>query len=145
MKNTKKRVSNDFMLQDPVISGDLLPDAPGKGSLGSVTKKFKSAWIETLNVMATVTTFATIALSATANQIVMGTFKKTTISSTSPANDQTVEIVDSGVANTKFTLQDCGSQQNINSNLNVANNALITPSSTFLKSGLFLVHPDANS
>jgi hypothetical protein len=125
----RKRVSNDELLKDPVLSGDLVPGADNTWSLGSASKRLKTGFFNTLSVISTVTTFVTISLAGTANQIVMGTGKTTTLNAPTPAQNQTVTIPDSGTAFTQVILQDSGSQQNVNSNLQVANNALFTGTS----------------
>jgi hypothetical protein len=53
-------------------------------------------------------------------------------------------VPDSGTSSTQVILQDMGSQKSINSDLNIANNALVTGTATFLKSGLYQIQPDGN-
>jgi hypothetical protein len=141
----RKRVSNDELLKDPVLSGDLVPDVDNMWTLGSATKILKTGFFNTLNVISTVTSFVTISLAGVSNQIVMGTGTTTTLNAPTPGQNQTVTVPDSGTASTQVILQDSSSQQNINSNLQVANNMKFTPTSTFVQTGLMQIQPDANS
>jgi hypothetical protein len=62
-----------------------------------------------------------------------------------PGQNQQVTVPDSGQSSTHVILQDNGSQQNVNSNLQVANNVKFTPTSTFITNGLLQIQPDGNS
>jgi hypothetical protein len=59
--------------------------------------------------MAQITTFASIALAATTNQMVFGTGKQTAFSCPTPVNNQTVSIPDTSTSSTQVILQDNGS------------------------------------
>jgi hypothetical protein len=70
---SRKQISNGELLKDPVLSGDMVPDSDDVFSVGSATKRLKSLYANTLNGMSQVTNFASIALTATSNQIIFGT------------------------------------------------------------------------
>jgi hypothetical protein len=139
----RKRVSNDDSLKSPTFDGDITPNDDNKWTLGTPMKRLKAVYAS--NLVSSLTNFLNIALTATLNQITLGTGTTTTISAPTPADSQVVTIPDSGTSTTNVILQDSGTQQNINSNLNIANNALVTGSSTFLKAGLFQVQPNGSS
>ena len=63
-------------------------------------KRLKTGFFNTLNVISAVTTFVTLSLTGTVNQIVMGTGTTTTVNAPTPGQNQQVTIPDSGSSTT---------------------------------------------
>jgi hypothetical protein len=143
MNKNRKRINNSDAIVDGTFSGNLSPENDNVYDIGTPQKRVKNGFFG--NLVGTLTSFATIALSAVSNQITFGTTKTTTLSAVQPASSQTITLPDSGTSNSQIILQDNSSQQNIKSNLQVANNVLFTPTSTFITNGLFQINPDSNS
>jgi hypothetical protein len=141
--NLGKTVSNQDELVDPTFSGDLVPISDNTSNIGTSTKRLKSMYVS--NLIGALINYASIILSGTSNQIQLGTGTTTTISAPTPGQNQVISVPNAGTTSTKFIIQDSASQQNINSNINLASNLLVTPTSTFMKKGLLQVEPDANS
>jgi type 1 fimbria pilin len=125
MKNGRKRVTNDVELSGTVV-GDLAVDADNKYSLGSANKRMKSIFTAAINVLAAVTTFASVALTSATNQIVFGGTTKTTLNSIAPVSNQVITVPDSGVPSSSFLLADSASAQTMNSPLQVNGNVTST-------------------
>jgi hypothetical protein len=87
--------TNDQLLTDPVLSGEI-PDLDGLFSLGSASKRLKSMFAQTLSVVATLTQFASLAI--TTNKIILWNWKCDDCTQCpTPTNSQVVSVPDSKV------------------------------------------------
>jgi hypothetical protein len=116
----RKRVSNDALLKDPVLSGNLIPESDNTWSLGSAQKRLKTGFFNALNVVSAITTFVTLSLSGTLNQITMGTGTTTTVNAPSPGQNQIITVPDSGTGSSQFILANSSTSQTINTGLTLS-------------------------
>jgi hypothetical protein len=120
----KRNIFNTDTIDSPIITGNLTPSLDNVSDIGSSSKRFKTGYFTTL--ASSITSFITLALTATLNQVVLGTGNKTTISAPTPGQNQIITLPDSGVSSSSLILSDSASGQTINSTLQVNNNLTTT-------------------
>jgi hypothetical protein len=120
---SRKRVSNDDSLKSPTFDGDITPNDDNKWTLGTPMKRLKAVYAS--NLVSSLTNFLNIALTATLNQINLGTGTTTTVSAPTPAASQVVTTPDSGTSSTQFILADTPNPQTVNSMLQCNSNLVL--------------------